>query len=652
MTLIPRFSAILVLTFFLLTSLANIQAQTRPGSLRGTVTEKASGKPVPQANIVIKDSNGDVVTDVRTDFDGKYQINPIMPGMYTVKCSFTGFATITILDLRIDPNMPTIRDFELQPSSEMLSEVVVVDEAPLIAPNKTSTVPSDLALHAPSVEYSMRGSRAGGVTYSSSGVKVQQSPNLAENTEQYEYLKENDFLDAQSHPLSTFSSDVDVASYANMRRFLTNGSLPPPNAVRIEEMINYFQYDYPEPEADKTFAISTDLVPCSWNEKHQLMRVGINTRSIARDNLPPANLVFLIDVSGSMGAPNKLGLLKKSLKMLVDNLREEDKVAIVVYASATGLVLEPTGNKEKIMTAINQLRAGGSTAGGAGIELAYQTARQHFRKKANNRVILATDGDFNVGVSSDDALQKLIESKRDQGIFLSVLGFGAGNYKDAKMETLADHGNGNYAYIDNLFEAKKVLIDEMGSTLNVVARDAKFQIEFNPQLVQAYRLIGYENRLLEDQDFNDDSVDAGDIGAGHSVTALYEIVPKGSAGNTSVKSVDSLKYQQVETIKGRYADEIATIKIRHKKPGSAKSTLEQQVLKNEVQQASPDLKFICAVAQFGQLLSESQYLGKANYQNTLALARAGSQKDRMGYRHEFLRLVQMAQEIDVNVVRK
>ena len=660
MSLYPKFPRIPVFILFLLASVATIQAQTRPGSLQGTVTEKATGEPIPLANIVVKDSNGDIITGVSTDSVGKYQINPIRPGTYSVECSFTGYATITIKEVLINPNTPTLQNFAMQESSEVLQEISkpyksnvivranynvrVTSEAYGITSRGNNNNNSSEAYK----DYAQSNLKA--KPYYVNGIAIHHSPYSVGNTEQYEYLKENDFLDAKSNPLSTFSSDVDVASYANVRRFLTDGTLPPRDAVRIEEMLNYFQYDYPEPERNKSFAVTTNLVPCTWNAKHNLMRVGINTESIAKEDMPPANLVFLIDVSGSMSSPNKLGLLKKSLKMLVDNLREEDKVAIVVYASASGLVLEPTGNKEKIMAAIDDLRAGGSTAGGAGIELAYKTALRHYRKKANNRVILATDGDFNVGVSSNDDLQKLIESKRDQGIFLSVLGFGTGNYKDAKMETLADHGNGNYAYIDNLFEAKKVLVDEMGSTMNVVAKDTKFQIEFNPNLVQAYRLIGYENRILKDRDFNDDSVDAGDIGAGHSVTALYEIIPKGTLSNTSVKSVDSLKYQKVESVNGKYSDELATVKIRHKKPNEEQSTLEEQVVKNEVGEASADLNFICAVAQFGQLLRDSKYKGEANYNNTLELARAGSQNDDMGYRHEFLRMVQMAREVDEKVV--
>lgn len=646
-------------------------AQQRPGALRGTVTDAKSGETIPTANIVVFDLTGNQVAGASSDFDGNYNINPLKPGMYNVQSQFVGYAKLRIDSVIVSPNTPTILNFKLQQQSEMLEEVVIVRyDVPLIDKTKSSkiTTAQDIqhmavrdissvsaqaagvvADHEELIE--VRGARSEGTVYFIDGISVQGNIHLPQShsREKYDRISENSFLDAGSVPLSTFSSDVDVASYANVRRFLSNGNLPPADAVRIEEMINYFNYDYQNPEKDKTFSVNTELIECPWAPKHRLMKVGINTQQIPLNELPPNNLVFLIDVSGSMMDYNKLPLLKKSLKMMVQNLRDEDNVAIVVYASATGLVLPATSGKKKaeILKAIDQLHAGGSTAGGAGIKLAYETAQENFQKKANNRVILATDGDFNVGISDDDELVKLIEKKRESGVFLSVLGFGAGNYQGSKMEKLADNGNGNYAYIDNLFEAKKVLVEEMGANLNVVAKDTKFQIEFNPTQVQAYRLIGYENRLLEDEDFNDDTKDAGDVGSGHSVTALYEIIPTGQKiDSVAVKNVDDLKYQIVRTPDANYSAELATVKIRHKKPGEATSILEEHIISSTVQEASADLYFIAALAQFGMLLRNSDYKGKSSYQTTLALAKQGKGDDNNGYRGEFVKLVKMAEELD------
>ena len=353
------------------------------------------------------------------------------------------------------------------------------------------------------------------------------------NTEEYGRITENDFLEAVNHPLSTFSIDVDTASYSNVRRFLNQGQLPPADAVRIEELINYFKYDYPQPEGDHPFSITTELATCPWEPAHKLIHIGLQGKRIPLANAPANNLVFLIDTSGSMDEPDKLPLLKSAFKLLTDQLREQDHVAIVVYAGAAGLVLPATSGSDKktILSAIDKLEAGGSTAGGAGINLAYEVARRSFIPTANNRVILATDGDFNVGVSSDGELLRLIERERESGVFLTVLGFGTGNIKDSKMELLADQGNANYAYVDTIREARKVLVSELGGTLNTIAKDVKIQVEFNPANVQAYRLIGYENRLMRAEEFNDDKKDAGELGAGHSVTALYEIIPVGARAN-------------------------------------------------------------------------------------------------------------------------
>jgi Ca-activated chloride channel homolog len=404
------------------------------------------------------------------------------------------------------------------------------------------------------------------------------------NTENYNRIDDNPFHRVGNEPLSTFSIDVDTASYSNLRRFITQGELPPKDAVRIEEMINYFTYNYPQPKGERPFSVTTEVAAAPWNPQHKLVEVGLQGKRLESETLPPSNLVFLIDVSGSMDDPNKLPLVQQSLKLLVNKLRPEDRVSLVVYAGNAGLVLPatPGSQKSKILGAIARLEAGGSTAGGQGIELAYKIAKQNFLKSGNNRVILATDGDFNVGVSSDADLTRLIEQKRDQGIFLTVLGFGTGNYKDGKMEQLADKGNGNYAYIDTLLEAKKVLVNDLRGTLFTIAKDVKIQVEFNPAKVQAYRLIGYENRLLQNQDFNDDKKDAGDIGAGHSVTALYEIIPTGVKSDVKLPEVDPLRYQHSgETASNTADNELMQVKLRYKLPQDSTSQLITQTIPDD-----------------------------------------------------------------------
>jgi Ca-activated chloride channel family protein len=467
------------------------------------------------------------------------------------------------------------------------------------------------------------------------------------NTEDYDNIVENQFLSPFKQPLSTFSIDVDEAAYSNVRRYLHEGALPPAGAVRIEEMINYFDYDYAAPSGNEPFAVYTEMAPCPWKPDHKLVHIGLKGKEIATDNLPASNLVFLIDVSGSMDEPNKLPLVKESLKMLVDQLREKDKVAIVVYAGNAGLVLPPTSgsNKTRIKEAITNLDAGGSTAGGEGILLAYKTARQSFIAGGNNRVILATDGDFNVGVSSDDDLVRLIERERESGVYLSVLGYGMGNYKDNKMQQLADKGNGNHSYIDNSNEAKKVLVNEFGSTLFTIAKDVKIQVEFNPAKVQAYRLIGYENRMLASEDFNDDKKDAGELGSGHTVTALYEVIPVG-VKNQFTRSVDSLKYQSNRReITGSETNEIMTVKLRYKKPDEAVSQLVAVPVREAVQNiesTSNNFRFSAAVASFGLLLRNSDYKSNSNFQQVIALATSAKGEDRNGYRKEFIELVRTA----------
>jgi Ca-activated chloride channel family protein len=479
----------------------------------------------------------------------------------------------------------------------------------------------------------------------SSALVMRQINHLFDN-ESYKNIEENEFQQVGTSPLSTFSIDVDKASYSNVRRMINNGQTVEPDAVKIEEMINYFSYDYDKPKGHHPFSVNTEVGAAPWNPNHQLVQIGIQGELIEADNLPPSNLVFLLDVSGSMNAHNKLPLLKKGFKLLTDQLREEDFVSIVVYAGNSGLVLPPTSgaDKETILEALNKLNAGGSTAGAAGIKQAYAVAKEHFREDGNNRVILATDGDFNVGVSSNGELIDLIEEKRDEGIFLSVLGFGSGNLKDSKMEQIADNGNGNYYYIDNLLEAKKVLVSEMGGTLHTIAKDVKIQVEFNPQNVKAYRLIGYENRLLADEDFNDDTKDAGELGAGHTVTALYEVIPHGIDIDSSLSDIDPLKYQTPTTPKNGFGNELMTIKLRYKKPSGNKSILLSEVIKTSNNEAlSENLSFAASVASFGMLLRDSKFKGDSSFDLVQKLAKQGKGKDENGYRAEFIKIVELAE---------
>jgi Ca-activated chloride channel family protein len=481
------------------------------------------------------------------------------------------------------------------------------------------------------------------------------------NAEQYDQILENPFLGSRDFPLSTFSIDVDTASYANVRRFLTGGSLPPPDAVRIEELINYFTYDDPQPQGNAPFSVNMEVAECPWTPGHHLLRVGLKGREIASDKRPNSNLVFLLDVSGSMQAPNKLPLVKQAMGLLVRELSENDMVTIVTYAGSEGVALETTsGDRQaEILKAIDTLNASGSTHASAGIKLAYELARKCFIKEGANRVILCTDGDFNVGITNDDALVDLITTQAKGGVFLSVLGFGMGNLKDAKMEKLADHGNGNYGYIDTLREARKVLVEQMSGTLVAIAKDVKIQIEFNPATVVAYRQIGYENRVLAAKDFDDDTKDAGEIGAGHSVTALYEIVLAGHEKAVGPDQVP-LKYQQRATspatdpaedrelTEAAASGELMTVKLRFKEPLGDKSELIEFPLKQEPKKfgaASENLRFASAVASFGMLLRGSEYRGGATMSAVSEIATASLGSDPSGYRAEFLDLVRRAQQL-------
>ncbi|OCA77213.1 hypothetical protein BBI01_01745 [Chryseobacterium artocarpi] len=467
--------------------------------------------------------------------------------------------------------------------------------------------------------------------------------------EEYASLVENPFELTKNQPLSTFSIDVDNASYSNIRRMINYGSKVDKNSVRVEEMINYFTYDYPQPENDQPFSINTEYSDAPWNSNHKLLKIGLQGKKISMDNLPPSNIVFLIDVSGSMDAENKLPLLKSSLNVLLDQLRPQDKVGIVVYAGSAGVVLPSTSaaEKETIIKALNKLQAGGSTAGGEGIELAYKLAQENFIKEGNNRVILATDGDFNVGPSSTADLESLIEKKRETGIFLTCLGYGMGNYKDSKMETLADKGNGNYAYIDNMQEANKFLGKEFTGSIYTIAKDVKIQIEFNPTWVKSYRLIGYENRKLKNEDFIDDKIDAGELGSGHTVTALYEIIPV-DVESEFLPKVNKLKYSAVSSNTKKYDDELATVKFRYKKPdGDTSMEISEVINKTEVpsEKISPDFKFASSVAWFGLVLRDSKLIKDKDLNTISTLAKEGKSDDKEGYRSEFMRLVETYKSI-------
>lgn len=603
----------------------NLVAQIETRTITGKVTSAEDGSALPGVNVVLKGTTTGTVTNSQ----GAYSIT-IPSGGGTLVFSFIGFMVH-----EVNLNISNVVDVKLQADVSQLSEVVVTG-------------------------YSIQG-RVAGLTRSKRD-RVERKSNIyysqpsvsfekpRHNTEDYSTINENIFHDALKNPLSTFSIDVDAASYSNVRRFITSGQRPPQDAVRVEEMINYFDYDYAQPDGEHPFSINTEISTAPWNDKHKLVHIGLQGRDIPKQDLPASNLVFLIDVSGSMSDENKLPLLKTSFKMLTRELREQDRIAIVVYAGAAGCVLPSTSgaNQRAILDALDNLQAGGSTAGGAGIRLAYAIAKENFIEGGNNRVILATDGDFNVGESSNGGMERLIEEKRKEGVFLTALGFGMGNYKDSKMEILADKGNGNYFYIDTILEAQKALVKEFGGTLFTIAKDVKLQVEFNPARVIAYRLIGYENRLLNDEDFNDDKKDAGELGSGHSVTALYEVIPVGV--NSKFSKVDDLKYQKVkQEVAPATSNEILTVKFRYKKPtGSTSQLIEHPLLDKSVNlnQTSDNFKWSAAVAGFGMLLRESEYVKDYHYEDVVQLAQQARGIDKEGYRAEFIRLVESVRLLD------
>lgn len=610
--------------------------------LKGTVRSKTNKENVPAAVVELRQKPGEPVKRIMTDMDGHFEFKGINPGTYNIKVTMIGFTTKEISNVKLEAGKTKTFIIELEETLTELKEVLL--HAPQKQDYKKSEAEESISLN----QFFDKGVRS----------RAPNSLNAVSesfNTEQYDHIPENDFHATTDSPLSTFSIDVDPASYANVRRFINSGNLPPVDAVRIEEMINYFSYDYPEPKNNEPFSIITEHSTCPWNKDHQLVSIALQAKKIPMSQLPPSNLVFLLDVSGSMNSEDKLPLLKKSIGLLTNQLRSTDKVAIVVYAGNAGLVLPSTSGNDKatILQALDQLSAGGSTAGGAGIQLAYKIALENFIPNGNNRVILATDGDFNVGVSSDGELVRIIEEKRTTGIFLTVLGFGTGNLKDSRMEKLADKGNGNYAYIDNIMEANKVLVKEAGGTLFTLAKDVKLQIEFNPQHVKAYKLIGYENRILQHRDFNDDKKDAGDLGSGHTVTALYEIVPAGSGDEFS--KVDPLKYQPAQKL-NTSNDEMLTVKFRYKDPQSETSKLITRVLAakkvSSFENSSMNLRFAAAVAGFGLILRDSEHKGNADFKMVTSLARSAKGTDHSGDRAAFIQMVETAALLKENLSGK
>ena len=610
----------IVLMMILMSSWNNVILEKK--TISGTVYSGTDGKPLQDVSVSVKETS--ILT--KTDASGQYKIQ--VPENRNVLV----FSLKTYLTKEIKINGRQLIDAYLSPVPEIKDPEIAhrkYERGKLIKGTMPAVMEAEMS-------YDMSYSGA----YNQNEVQIP-----VHNTEEYSSINENIFHSPARNPLSTFSIDVDAASYSNIRRFINASQMPPKDAVRIEEMINYFDYEYPQPEGQDPFSVNTELAVCPWDTDHYLVHIGLQGKNIATENLPPSNLVFLLDVSGSMNQANKLPLLKSAFKLLVDKLRPEDKVSIVVYAGAAGLVLPPTpGNqKETIIAALDRLQAGGSTAGGQGIKLAYRTARQNYLPEGNNRIILATDGDFNVGESSNAGMERLIEEERKSGVFLTVLGFGMGNYKDSKMEILADKGNGNYAYIDNILEAKKVFVNEFGGTLFTIAKDVKIQVEFNPNVVRAYRLIGYENRKLRDEDFNNDKKDAGELGSGHTVTALYEIIPVG-VEDQYTGSIDPLKYQDNKPDNKRnYGNEMMTVKLRYKQPDGNTSKLISRVVKNKVaefENASDNFRFSASVAGFGMILRNSEFKGNSEYTKVIKWAESAKSKDKNGYRAEYIRLIE------------
>jgi Ca-activated chloride channel homolog len=609
------------------------RAVVQPGTVHGVVVDE-SGKGLSGVLVELTTNAASVETTF-TDVQGRFRMVGVARGTYDVRATLSGFTQLAAQSV-------TVAGGPLGPIKLVL-RLAALNETLRTKPESRAEQAQDALRQAEGVLAATP--PVSGHLANRKSMAMAGSP--AFNTEAYDRIVDNRFRRVTNDPVSTFSIDVDTASYSNVRRFLNDGTLPPADAVRTEELINYFRFAYPGAPSTAPFSVTTEVAQCPWNPRNKLALIGLQARKIDSERTPPRNLVFLLDVSGSMDSPDKLPLVRTAMQMLADTLTEADRVSIVVYAGASGLVLPPTPGhrKAEIKQAIAELRPGGSTNGAAGIHLAYNVAASSFIEGGINRVILATDGDFNVGVTSQGELVRLIEQQRERGVFLSVLGVGTGNLKDSTMEKLADKGNGNYAYLDSVHEARKVLIAEAGATLITVAKDVKIQVEFNPSVVGAYRLIGYENRLLNREDFNDDKKDAGEIGAGHTVTALYELVPAGES--IDGPSVEPLKYQdEHKPIGASRSGELMTVNLRYKKPDASTSQMVTHVVRNGSTESSSNLGFAAAVAQFGMLLRNSEFKGQSTWESTRVLAKRYRGDDPDGYRAEFIRLIDTAAALD------
>ncbi len=655
------------LVIILCVALAFSKALEERGKIHATVLDGTTGRQLAKATVQIIETKQSGLTKD----SGDVLIKNIPAGSYSVIAKYIGYKTETYKNVKVESGKTT----------ELVFRMMVGNSADSLSVSDVGAINPGLIVDGSKSGYSIHGSRAaqnserlsGGsisskaiskfaiseIQVNAAGMDKNSAPAMNKgnftdgnfNTSEYKTIEENDYKDVRHDPVSTFSIDVDGASYSNIRRFITSGEVPPKDAVRIEEMVNYFKYNYPQPTDSHPFSITTELTECPWNKEHKIALIGLQGKEIPKAEAPPANLTFLIDVSGSMMPQERLPLIKRAFRLLVNELRPQDKVALVTYAGSPGVVLPPTSGTKKdvILEALARLESGGSTAGGAGLELAYKVAEENFDKEKNNRVILATDGDFNVGISNTSELVAFIEKKRETGIYLTTIGVGDNNYKDARMKELADKGNGNYYYIDNIMEAKKVFVTQMGGTLNAIAKDVKIQIEFNPAQVKGYRLIGYESRILAREDFNNDKKDAGELGSGHTVTALYEIIPPQASGN-ELSSVDSLKYQTNITPRTDYAaDEVMTVKFRYKKPADSTSILIEHPVKqtaSHFEDASNNLRFAASVAEFGMLLRDSKFKGSATIKNAFALAKSSKGTDDEGYRAEFIKMIETYQLMD------
>jgi Ca-activated chloride channel family protein len=640
-----------VLILVLFAAFGYLFSQTT-GRIAGRVKDDF-GNPIAYASVSIPNIN----KSAQTDEKGAYLMIEIPPGKYDVTCQMMGYQAVKHTNVQVNVNEATVLNFTLTRSSVQVDAFIVADMAQeMVSATKTgtkNTLPTQLMQDLTVTDISnIIAVQAGVEIVGSISQNSDQSSDF--NTEEYSRIKENDYFETLKDPMSTFGADVDASSYSNFRRFVQMNKLPHADVIRTEELVNYFNYDYKEPLGKEPLSIHIEYGETPWNKKSNLVHIGLKGKVLKKEQQLQNNLVFLIDVSGSMSSPNKLPLLKRSFKLLVENLSDDDYVSMVVYAGKAGLVLPPTkaNEKEVILGALDKLNAGGSTAGGAGIQLAYKTALENFNPQGNNRVILATDGDFNVGISSTGELVKFVEEKKKQGIFLTILGFGMGNYKDDRLQQLSNKGDGNHYYIDNIMEAKKVLVNELTSTIYTIAKDAKIQVEFNPAQIAKYRLIGYENRLLANKDFEDDTKDAGEVGSGHTVTAIYEVIP---ANRDSLLKVSKTKYMESSITKEALnSDEIVTVRIRYKEPDGEKSKEFSQVLKTKplpLNKTSDNFRFSAAIVELSNILRDSAFKSNSNINNVLKMAKSAKGQDENGYRAEFIDLCERVKlMLEVNIM--